>query len=261
VKDPRVNEDIVSHYDLLSEMPEVLNYYRQSDYLNFGYWDDRTTDQREACENLVEHLLALAPRKAGRVLDVASGKGASTAHLLKYWLPEHVTGINISHKQLKRAQSNAPGCMFIVMDATDLGFRDRFFSLILCVEAAFHFYTRESFLKEAMRLLEPGGALVLSDILMSYEGEKKRGRRTVKNYVADPAEYERLMRRNGFASVKVIDATEACWHRHFWYAVRYFHRKFLLGDIDRERLEKSLLQTYRRVEDLEYYLLACGVKD
>jgi ubiquinone/menaquinone biosynthesis C-methylase UbiE len=47
-------------------------------------------------------LLAFVPEKQGTILDVARGKGATTRHLLKYFKPENVTGINISEKQLAR---------------------------------------------------------------------------------------------------------------------------------------------------------------
>ena len=40
------------------------------------------------------------------------------------------------------------------MDATELDFRDNSFDSIICVEAAFHFDTREKFVREAYRVLK-----------------------------------------------------------------------------------------------------------
>jgi ubiquinone/menaquinone biosynthesis C-methylase UbiE len=51
------------------------------------------------------------------------------------------------------------------MDATHLAFADRVFEQILCVESAFHFQTRAQFFAEAYRVLKPGGAVVLWDML------------------------------------------------------------------------------------------------
>ena len=128
-----------------------------------GHADVRT--QIEACEKLMEMLLALIPDKVGTILDVACGKGGTTRFLLKYYDAEAVTGINISAKQLATCRSLAPECTFLEMNATDLKFHAGSFDNIICVEAAHHFVTRETFLSEAHRVLVPGGRLVLSDIV------------------------------------------------------------------------------------------------
>jgi len=71
-------------------------------FQNYGYWDGSTGSWKEACENLMEHLLAFLPEKRGTILDVACGKGATTRYLLNFYKPENVAaGINISLKQLK----------------------------------------------------------------------------------------------------------------------------------------------------------------
>jgi ubiquinone/menaquinone biosynthesis C-methylase UbiE len=260
MSEAKIYDYIIDAYDEVAFMPELVEYFEQSDYLNFGYWDKNTANQKQACENLMEQLLSFIPEKSGTVLDVACGKGATTAYLLKYYPAKNITGINISERQLEKAQSNAPGCTFLLMNATELDFASGSFDSIICVEAAFHFYTREKFLKEALRVLKRGGRLVLSDILMNLEAEKNRNARTEKNYIRDVAEYQEILRGVGFQQVEVVDATEACWKSHFRYAVRYLHEKFLSREIDRNQLEKSLLLTYQRVPDMEYYLLAAGSK-
>lgn len=260
MSEAKMHEYIINRYDGLSFMPEVLEYYSQSHYLNFGYWYEETSIQLQACENLMEKLLALLPEKKGSILDVACGKGATTAYLLKNYSSEQVTGINISDAQLAAARGNAPGCRFLNMNATEMTFADNSFEAIISVEAVFHFYTRELFFKEALRVLKPGGYLVLSDILMSMKGEQERESRSEENYLADPDAYCELMETCGYTNIQVVDVTEECWRRHFWYAVKYFHKQFLDRQISRERLRECLFQTYRRAEDMEYYLLAVGRK-
>lgn len=251
---------IIDHYDALSERTDVREFYGGSDFMNFGFWDEDTVDQRQACENLMEELLKFVPDRSGTLLDVACGKGASTAYLTRYFAPERVTGVNISEKQLDIARRNAPGCTFRLMSATELDFPDGSFDTIFCVEAAFHFDTRQRFLEEAHRVMKPGGVLVLSDILMNLEGERKREMRTVENYLQGPEAYDALLKKAGFRRTTVIDATESCWDRHFWHTVHFVHRKFLERKIGREQLQSGLRPTYERVPDLEYYLLVAAEK-
>ena len=251
----KMHEYMIGRYDTLAVMPEVLEYYNQSDFLNFGYWDEYTENQKQACENLMEQLLAFIPDKKGTILDVACGKGATTAYLLKEYLPENIIGINISEKQLEIASKNAPGCTFKLMNATELSFPDNSIDNIICVEAVFHFYTREKFLREALRVLKPGGRLVFSDVLSTKEAETSNQTRTVENFIADVDSYCSMLEHTGFYTHEVIDATEECWRSHYWYVIRYLHQKFLSREIDSEFLQACLLHTYRRVNEIEFYLL------
>jgi MPBQ/MSBQ methyltransferase len=72
-------------YDKIMFTPGAHQRYGGSDFHNFGYWDQATTTQREACENLMEELLAFIPEKEGAILDVACGKGGTSRYLLKYY--------------------------------------------------------------------------------------------------------------------------------------------------------------------------------
>ena len=142
--------------------PLVAEYYGHSDYMNYGYWTADTRNQAEASDNLIGRLLAMIPEKKGRILDVACGRGASTRHLLRHYQPSDIVAINISEKQLKRASELAPGCTFLLRDATRLEFPDCSFDNVMCVEAAFHFDTRDSFYREALRVLKPGGTIAFA---------------------------------------------------------------------------------------------------
>ncbi len=247
-------------YDSLMYWPPLLEYYCHSDFVNYGYWQKDTADARQASELLVEKLLRFLPARAGTILDVACGKGASTRYLLRSFAASQIIGINNSPAQLETCRQNAPQCDFRLMDAVQLDFPDQSFDTVLCVEAAFHFNTRKRFFAEALRVLKPGGHLVLSDILLSREAEERRKYRFVENYLESPEHYEKALRDCGFTDLRVEDATEACVHGSFRHLVTFSHRKLLDGEMTPESLKNFMKRVIEFVPEIRYYLLACGRK-
>jgi len=247
-------------YDNRMRRPLTREYYGYSDFYNFGYWLPETRTQKEASENLMEKLLTFIPEKRGTVLDVACGMGATTRHLLKYYEPSKVIGINLSYTQLVTSRLNAPGCSFLRMDAARLGFNQNAFDNIICVEAVFDFDAREDFLKEAYRLLRPGGHLVLSDILFPKWAVRLNPLLPQRNWVTDLKEYRDIYLRIGFREVRVMDVTRETWTAFYNHSRRWCHEKLKAGEIGIALYLIIILRDFAANLGVKHYLLVSARK-
>ena len=99
------------------------------------------------------------------VLDVGCGIGGSSRVLAQDY-GFSVTGVTISPQQVKRAQELTPhgvDAKFIVDDAMNLSFPDASFDVVWSVEAGPHMPDKAVFAQELLRVLKPGGVLVVAD--------------------------------------------------------------------------------------------------
>ena len=98
----------------------------------------------------------------GNVLDVACGTGDMAVSLVERGCT--VTGVDISEEMLAIARQKAPMVTFMIADAEHLPFPDASFDAVTCAFGVRNFVHLEQGLNEMLRVLKPGGQLVILEL-------------------------------------------------------------------------------------------------
>jgi SAM-dependent methyltransferase len=147
--------------------------------VHWGFWDDTAradgslSDFAQAAARMSRQVVAAGGVCDGQhVLDVGCGFGGMLADLNQRFDGMDLVGLNIDPRQLERARRDpklAPRggnrISLLTGEACRLPFAAASFDVVLCVEAVFHFPSRDQFLQEVRRVLCPGGRLALSDFV------------------------------------------------------------------------------------------------
>lgn len=117
----------------------------------------------------MEALAELLPEGA-RVLDLGCGAGVPATQ----WLAQrfHVTGVDISERQLELARQHVPGATFIKSDMGSLTFPDGAFDAIVSFYAIIHLPRQEqsALIANIYRWLKSGGAFLSNWAVSDWEG-------------------------------------------------------------------------------------------
>lgn len=118
-------------------------------------------------QQAADRMLALS--RGSRVLDVGCGAGHHALSLARRGYV--VTGVDLSAPQIRRARRAAaslaadlPHPDFEVADASSLPFEDASFAGVYSVCSLKHWPERRRGLSECLRVLEPGGLLVVAEV-------------------------------------------------------------------------------------------------
>lgn len=175
-------EKIQKYYTLAQPFYEHL-WHGKALGLHYGFWTDNVSNRLDSIVKENEILANLAGVKQNDlVLDAGCGIGGSGVWLARERNAQ-VVGLNIVDRQLtkgknlvdKRDLSQKVG--FVKGDYQKLPFKDRVFDVFWSLESIEHATNLKDFMKEAFRVLKPGGKMVIAATFLGNKNisfEEKR---------------------------------------------------------------------------------------
>jgi tocopherol O-methyltransferase len=220
-----LNGAVERYYDTTVDLYEQM----WGQHVHHGYWNPGESpaadgaDRHEAQDRLVHRLAEFGPITPGStVLDVGCGIGGPALYLAGD-LGCTVAGVTLSAAQAARAQEKADAAglggraRFHRLDALATGMPDASFDAVWALESLMHIADRPAFFAEMMRLLRPGGVLVVGTWAVRdgalAPDERKLVDLILKHQVmpsfSSLPEHARLAAAAGYVDVRVEDWSTA----------------------------------------------------
>ena len=149
-----------AHQATAAEFDYIAHYVRDSE--QFDYFEERTGATAHSERRVREYTLSLIPPGTQSILDVGCGS-AWVAKALQKSGPFHCSlDISIENPRKALQRYPSPNHVGVVGDSYHLPFRDNSFDAIIAAEIIEHLHDPKAFATELMRVVKPGGAVIIS---------------------------------------------------------------------------------------------------
>jgi tocopherol O-methyltransferase len=204
--------EVAGHYDELDPV------YRSvwGEHVHHGLWRTGQERPREATEALIELVAGLLDPRPGQALcDIGCGYGGTAQYLAEHYHVA-VTGLTISAAQAAVAYERRPAAgalNFLERDWLDNGLNAASFDGAYAIESSEHMVDKPRFFSEALRVLRPGGRLVVCAWLAKSDPSRFEVRHLLEPIcregrlpgMGSREEYEAMAAAAGFAAIGFED--------------------------------------------------------